>query len=135
MWKRMIIRAWPLRRAPGTRNEDGMRLQSKMFHELTTRELYEILKARAEIFVVEQNYVYQDLDDRTGRQTSWFISGLGVRFYGSCFKAHGKKGSAGINPGRAFSASFHSIRPFRIFNFYRYNSLLFSFVTNGDFRI
>ena len=46
-----------------------------------------------------------------------------------------KKGSAGINPGRAFSASFHSIRPFRIFNFYRYNSLLFSFGTNGDFRI
>ena len=87
----MIIRAWPLRRAPGTRNEDGMRLQSKMFHELTTRELYEILKARAEIFVVEQNCVYQDLDDWTGRQTSWFISGLGVRFYGSCLKAHGKK--------------------------------------------
>lgn len=40
-----------------------MRLQSKMFHELSTRELYEILKARAEIFVVEQNCVYQDLDD------------------------------------------------------------------------
>ena len=41
-----------------------MRLQSKMFHELTARELYEILKARVEIFVVEQNCVYQDLDDR-----------------------------------------------------------------------
>ena len=60
----MIIRAWPLRRSAGKRNEDGMRLQSKMFHELSTRELYEILKARAEIFVVEQNCVYQDLDDR-----------------------------------------------------------------------
>ena len=36
---------------------------SKYFDELTTKELYEILKARAEIFVVEQNCVYQDLDD------------------------------------------------------------------------
>ncbi|MBP3204266.1 MAG: GNAT family N-acetyltransferase [Lachnospiraceae bacterium] len=41
-----------------------MELKSKFFHELTTKELYEILKARAEIFVVEQNCVYQDLDDR-----------------------------------------------------------------------
>ena len=35
----------------------------KYFNELTTTELYEILKARAEIFVVEQNCIYQDLDD------------------------------------------------------------------------
>lgn len=41
-----------------------MKLVSKFFDELTTVELYEILKARAEIFVVEQNCVYQDLDDK-----------------------------------------------------------------------
>lgn len=35
----------------------------KYFNELTTKELYEILKARAAVFVVEQNCVYQDLDD------------------------------------------------------------------------
>lgn len=35
----------------------------KSFEELTTTELYEILKLRSEIFVVEQNCVYQDLDD------------------------------------------------------------------------
>ncbi len=35
----------------------------KHFSELTTTELYEILKTRSEIFVVEQNCVYQDLDD------------------------------------------------------------------------
>ncbi|MBD5451397.1 MAG: GNAT family N-acetyltransferase [Lachnospiraceae bacterium] len=35
----------------------------KKFEELTTVELYEILKLRSEIFVVEQNCVYQDLDD------------------------------------------------------------------------
>lgn len=41
-----------------------MELKVKFFNELTTRELYEMLKARAEIFVVEQNCVYQDLDDK-----------------------------------------------------------------------
>ena len=39
-----------------------MRLVAKYFEELTTSELYELLRARAEIFVVEQNCVYQDLD-------------------------------------------------------------------------
>jgi len=39
-----------------------MNLVIKKFNELTTTELYEILKARAEVFVVEQNCVYQDLD-------------------------------------------------------------------------
>lgn len=40
-----------------------MHLVVKKFDELTTTELYEILKARAAVFVVEQNCVYQDLDD------------------------------------------------------------------------
>ena len=35
----------------------------KHFKELSTTELSEILKTRAEIFVVEQDCVYQDLDD------------------------------------------------------------------------
>ena len=37
-------------------------LHTKWFYELTTDELYELLKARSEVFVVEQNCVYQDLD-------------------------------------------------------------------------
>ncbi len=41
-----------------------MELKAKFFNELTTKELYEILKSRAEIFVVEQNCVYQDMDNR-----------------------------------------------------------------------
>lgn len=41
-----------------------MKLISKFFDELNTRELYELLKSRSEIFVVEQNCVYQDLDDK-----------------------------------------------------------------------
>ena len=40
-----------------------MELVIKKFNELTTKELYELLKARAEVFVVEQECIYQDLDD------------------------------------------------------------------------
>ena len=35
----------------------------KKYSELTVDELYEILKLRSEVFVVEQNCVYQDIDD------------------------------------------------------------------------
>ena len=34
----------------------------KKFEELTLNELYEILRVRSDVFVVEQNCVYQDLD-------------------------------------------------------------------------
>ncbi len=40
-----------------------MNYVSKNFDELTTKELYQILKARAEIFVVEQKISYVDMDD------------------------------------------------------------------------
>lgn len=40
-----------------------MKFIAKEFNELTTTELYKILKARAAIFVVEQKCIYQDLDD------------------------------------------------------------------------
>jgi ElaA protein len=39
-------------------------LKVRYFNELHTKELYELLKARAEVFVVEQNCVYQDLDGK-----------------------------------------------------------------------
>ena len=35
-------------------------LHKKSFQELTVDELYELLKVRSEVFVVEQNCVYQD---------------------------------------------------------------------------
>ena len=35
----------------------------KKFEELTVEELYEIIKIRSAVFVVEQNCAYQDLDD------------------------------------------------------------------------
>lgn len=39
-----------------------MKIVSKYFYELSTRELYEILKARCDVFVVEQNCAYPELD-------------------------------------------------------------------------
>ncbi len=40
-----------------------MNLNVKMFDELTTEELYEILKLRSQVFVVEQKCNYLDMDD------------------------------------------------------------------------
>jgi len=39
-----------------------MKLHRKHFRELTLDELYELLRIRAEVFVVEQDCVYQDMD-------------------------------------------------------------------------
>jgi ElaA protein len=39
-----------------------MELTIKKYEELTKEELYEILRVRAAVFVVEQNCAYQDLD-------------------------------------------------------------------------
>lgn len=45
----------------------------KLFSELTNKELYCILQLRSEIFVVEQNCVYQDCDDKD--YDSWHFFG------------------------------------------------------------
>ena len=34
----------------------------KSFNQLSTNELYDILHLRSEVFVVEQNCIYQDID-------------------------------------------------------------------------
>lgn len=39
-----------------------LKVYIKSFSELTTNELYAILQLRSEVFVVEQNCVYQDID-------------------------------------------------------------------------
>ncbi len=38
--------------------------QTKTFAELTTLEVYQILALRSEVFVVEQNCIYQDIDGK-----------------------------------------------------------------------
>lgn len=41
-----------------------MELKIKKFDELTVNELYEIIRARIDIFVVEQNCAYSELDGK-----------------------------------------------------------------------
>ena len=41
-----------------------LKITIKRFEALTTNELYAILRLRSEVFVVEQDCVYQDLDDK-----------------------------------------------------------------------
>lgn len=50
-----------------------MEFQAKNFNELTTVQLYEILKVRAEIFIVEQNINYQDMDDIDYKSRHFFL--------------------------------------------------------------
>lgn len=50
-----------------------MKVVVKRFDELTTSELYKILKARAEIFIVEQKINCQDMDDIDYRSWHFFI--------------------------------------------------------------
>jgi ElaA protein len=46
----------------------------KKFEELTTHQLYAILQLRNEVFVVEQNCVFQDADDKD--QNSYHLMGF-----------------------------------------------------------
>lgn len=49
-----------------------MKIHIKKFQELTVDETYNILKLRSEVFVVEQNCVYQDLDGKDDRAMHLF---------------------------------------------------------------
>jgi ElaA protein len=42
----------------------SMKWEMKKFNELTGEEVYEILKLRNEVFVVEQQCIYEDCDDK-----------------------------------------------------------------------
>jgi ElaA protein len=46
----------------------------KPFSELSASELYNILEVRSEVFVVEQNCVYQDVDKKD--LSSWHLAGF-----------------------------------------------------------
>ena len=41
-----------------------MQVSVKTFDQLTNKELYQILRLRSEVFVVEQDCVYQDVDNK-----------------------------------------------------------------------
>ena len=50
-----------------------MEIVCKRFQELSLEELYGILHCRQEVFVVEQNIIYQDLDYLDQRSTHLFF--------------------------------------------------------------
>ena len=72
-----------------------MNIQIKRFEELTITELYEILRCRAEVFVVEQESIYQDIDELDKHSTHLYI------------KDHGKIKAylRVIDPGVKFAAA------------------------------
>lgn len=53
-------------------------VKAKLFDELTPRELYELLKARAQTFVVEMDCAYLDMDDVDYRSLHVFFEENGV---------------------------------------------------------
>ena len=52
----------------------NLRYETLRYDELSRDQLYAILRLRAEVFVVEQNCPYQDLDDKD--QKSFHVMGL-----------------------------------------------------------
>ena len=41
-----------------------IQIEVKPFHALTVKELYDLLRLRSEVFVIEQNCVYEDIDGK-----------------------------------------------------------------------
>ena len=50
-----------------------MMFLAKDFNELTTTELYEIIKSRTEVFLLEQKIICQDLDDVDYKSRHYFL--------------------------------------------------------------
>ena len=75
------------------------KLFSKQFSELTLTELYEIIKSRAEIFLLEQKIICQDLDDMDYESLH-------------CFFKDGKRVPAYL---RAFSMDDETVKVGRVF--------------------
>lgn len=64
------------------------KLVVKTFNQLSTIELYSILKLRSEVFVVEQDCVYQDIDNKDQKALHlFFIEKEEVIAYTRLFKS------------------------------------------------
>ena len=70
---------------------------TKTFSELDTEDLYQILRIRSEVFVVEQDCVYQDIDNKEKYvyATSW---GVSTRMVGALIMVHGDDKGLKIPP-------------------------------------
>lgn len=59
-----------------------MELVVKRFEELTVEEMYKILQVRSEVFVLEQNCVYQDVDGKDQHSYHVYLHDLsGIKAY------------------------------------------------------
>lgn len=59
-----------------------MKLTVKHFNDLTVSELYDILKLRVSVFVLEQSCLYQELDDMDKNAFHlWFSDEEGISAY------------------------------------------------------
>ena len=74
-----------------------MEIEVLTFEELTTKKLYDILRLRSEIFIVEQDCVYQDIDGKDERaiHVMGWEDGILVA-YARCFKGGDYFEEAGI---------------------------------------
>lgn len=78
-----------------------MKFKYKFFDELTARELYEIIRAREDIFLLEQKIVCQDLDRIDYDSLHCYIEEGGrVMAYLRCYKTE----NGDIKPGRVLTA-------------------------------
>lgn len=66
-----------------------MEFIAKSFDELTTRELYEILKSRAEVFMLGQGIICQDMDDVDYKSRHFFLweNGRAVAYMRAFYKS------------------------------------------------
>ncbi|WP_026451848.1 GNAT family N-acetyltransferase [Aequorivita capsosiphonis] len=65
-----------------------MEIEVKSFDELSKKELYELLKLRSEVFIVEQDCVYNDIDGKDERALHVLGREDGILVgYARCFQA------------------------------------------------
>lgn len=61
---------------------DDIKWYCKSFTELTVKELYELMKLRSEVFVVEQNCVYLDADGKDEKSYHFYgVTAEGIAAY------------------------------------------------------
>lgn len=65
-----------------------MKIEVKSFDELSKKELYDLLQLRSEVFVIEQDCIYQDIDGKDDRALHVLGSEDGKLIaYSRCFQA------------------------------------------------
>lgn len=64
-----------------------MEIEVKSFNELSKKELYDLLQLRSEVFVIEQDCIYQDIDGKDERALHVLGSDDGKLIaYARCFQ-------------------------------------------------